>query len=174
MANTVTTSIVVQFTKADGTDGTLVVEVDDRETADGGLNGGKTSFLPGDTVKLLRYKSSNVTIDAEMSSLGSLIAGGSVSLVKEEDVTFAGETEASVRYPIVSMLSHEWIGTNPGSISVVGETTLRIPEPAAGSYAVGFARVKYTTSATILTLTHSKPAGVSEYGIVVFVAGHTT
>ncbi len=173
MASTVTTSIVVQFTQADGASGVLVVEVDDREAAEGGLNGGKTSFMPGDTVKLLRYKSSNVTIDAEEVSLGSLGAGASVVVSKTEDVTFAGETEASVRYPITSGFSYSWIGRDNGVVSVVGETTLRVPEPATGEYVVGIARVTYNTTGTVLTLTHSDP-GLSEYGIVVFVAGHTS
>lgn len=172
MANTVTTSIVVQFTQADGTSGTLVVEVDDRATTEGGLNGGKTSFMPGDTVRLLRYKSSNVTIDAQETSLGSLSDGTSIVLSKSEDVTFANETEASVRYPITSGFTYSWVGKDNGTISVVGETTLRIPAPATGSYAVGIAKVTYNTTATIVTLTHNDP-GISEYGIVVFVAGHS-
>jgi len=172
MANTVTTSIVVQFTQADGTSGTLVMEVDDRATADGGLNGGKTSFMPGDTVWLLRYKSSNVVLDAQETSLGSLAEGAAVVVSKTEDVTFAGETEASVRYPITSGFTYTWVGKDNGTISVIGETTLRIPEPAAGSYAVGIAKVTYNTTATVVTLTHSDP-GLPDYGIVVFVAGHT-
>lgn len=172
MANTITTSIVVQFS-AGSEGGVLIVEVDDRDATAGGLNGGKTSFLPGDTVNLLLYRSSNVTLLAALASIGSLSAGSQVTISKTEDVTFAGETEASVRYPILpGSLSYQWIGASQGAVTVVGENNVRIPAPPANSYAVGIARVTYNTRATVYRLQHSDP-GLSEYGIVAFFAGAT-
>lgn len=173
MPNVVTTSIVVQFSTG-SEDGVLTVEVDDRDAAQGGLNGGKTSFVPGDTVFLLLYKSSNVTLQAALASIGSLSAGQQVTISKTEDVTFAGETEASVRYPVLpGSLSYQWIGASLGAVSVISENKVRIPAPPANSYPVGIARVTYDTRATAYRLQHSDP-GLSEYGIVAFFAGATT
>lgn len=171
MANSVTTSIVVQFTKGSA-DGILIVEVDDRDVSEGGLNGGKTSFLPGDTVNLLLYKGALVSLDAVISSLGSLAAGASATVSKTEDVTFANETEATVRYPISGGFTYEWLGASNGAVSVIGENTLRIPAPATGQIAVGIARVTYNTTATVYRLQHSDP-GYAEYGIVAFFSGST-
>lgn len=173
MANTVTTSIVVQFSQGQNATGTLLVEVDDRAVIDGGLNGGKTSFLPGDPVSLLLYKTSDVILDAAITSLGSLASGTLVTVTKTEDITFANETEASLRYPVLGALnSVVWIGANLGSIAMTSETGLRVPAAPVGQYGVGIARITYTTQARIYTLTHSDP-GYSEYPIVVFFAGHT-
>lgn len=171
MASTVTTSIVVQFSKG-AAGGALTVEVDDRDVASGGLNGGKTQFLPGDPVALLLYKTNSVVLDAVLSSLGSLSAGSQVTISKTEDVTFAGETEATVRYPILGGFTFQWIGSSQGTVSVVDETTLRIPTPPAGQFPVGIARVTYNARATVYNLQHTDP-GLSEYSIVAFFAGHT-
>lgn len=173
MANTVTTSIVVQFTTTTGTSGVLVLEVDDRAVTDGGLNGGKSSFLPGDDVYLLMYKGSNVTIDALLTSLGAIYTGVSVTVQKTEDITFAGETEASLKYPTNALTSYTWLGRNNGNVTLVGDNTLKIPAPATGDYPVGICRVVYNTQGVVQKLVHSDP-GFSDYGIVVFVAGHTT
>lgn len=171
MANTVTTSIVVQFSTTEG-EGVLLVEVDDRETADGGLNGGKTSFLPGDTVFLLMYKTSNVVIDAAVTSLGSLSPGTTITIAKTEDIIFANEQEASTRYPVVSGFTYEWIGADNGAVSLVGETSLRIPAPATGTYTAGVCRINYNTTAQVYTLAHSAET-YPEYSIVVLFVGHT-
>lgn len=171
MPNTVTTSIVVSFSSGES-GGLFFVEVDDREAADGGLNGGKTSFLPGDTVFLLAYKSSGVIIDGVQSSIGSMSFVGNATMIKSEDIIFAGETEVSVRYPIVSGLTYEWVGNSLGSISQVGDNTLRVPAPPSGAYSVGVAKCSYTTQAGIYRLAHSDP-GYSEYDVVAFFAGHT-
>jgi hypothetical protein len=168
--NTVTTSVVVQFTTGEG-EAVLVAEVDDREAVDGGLNGGKTSFLPGDSVYILRYRSKNVIMDSEQASLGSLSGGSSTTVDKEEDVTFAGETEASLRYPVSGGFSYEWIGNSPGAITLVGETKLKIPDAEPGVYPVGVAKVKYTSTAEVFQLSHGALA-IPEYSIVVFFAGH--
>jgi hypothetical protein len=174
MASTVTASIVVQFTKSASSDAALVVEVDGRETADGGLNGGKTSFMPGDTVHLLLYKTSDVILDGYLTSLGSLFPVSLVPIIipVTEDISFAGETEAKVKYPIVSNFNYQWIGANNGPIVPVSETTLTIPPAPAGSYPVGVARVAYNTQALVFRLSHSDP-GLAEYSIVAFFAGHT-
>jgi|PlaIllAssembly_1097288.scaffolds.fasta_scaffold00090_8 hypothetical protein len=173
MANVVTTSIVVQFSTGAAAQGLLLVEVDDRDPAAGGLNGGKTSFAPGDPVNLLLYKTANVTLNAAIVSLGSIAAGTSVTVAKEEDVIFAGEVETTTKYPVSGGFSYTWVGASLGTISLVGENTLRVPEPAAGSYAVGVAKVKYNATATVYKITHSDP-GLPEYSIVAFFAGATT
>lgn len=171
MANTITTSIVVQFTKGDS-GGAFTVEVDDRSATDGGLNGGKTSFLPGDTVYLLAYKTTSVIVDAAVASLGSLVKTGTATIVKNEDITFAGETTANLRYPVSSGFSYEWIGNSLGVLSLADQTQVQVPAPPAGAYAVGVARCTYTAQADIYRLSHSALA-YSDYSIVAFFAGHT-
>lgn len=171
MPSTVTTSIVVQFTKGEA-DGVMIAEVDDREVSAGGLNGGRTSFLPGDTVRLLLYKGALVIIDHVEASLGALTVGSLVTIQKTEDISFAGETEASLRYPVTGSFAYQWLGKNNGVVSVVGETGLRIPEPAAGQHVVGIARVTYNTQARVYTLNHSD-LGLSEYGVMAYFVGHT-
>lgn len=171
MASKVTTSVVVRFATGDQ-DGTLLVEVDDRDKDDGGLNGGRSSFNPGDNVFLLLYKSSNVVLDHSSSSLGTLTKTGTTVVTQTEQVTFAGEEEATVRYPISgSILTTTWFGNNLGNISVVGETAVRIPTPASG-YSVGIAEITYRSNADIYRLSHSA-LSAEEYSIVAFYAGHT-
>lgn len=173
MAKTVTASIVVQFDRGADSSAVMIVEIDDREIADGGTNGGKTTFLPGDDVNLLLYKNTTVVVDGWVPSLGSLnpVSYVPIAIQKTEDIVFAGETEVNVRYPVLGNFSYQWVGANLGAITVVNENTVRVPEPAAGTYAVGVARVSYTTYALVYKLSHSDP-GLVEYSIVAFFAGH--
>ena len=173
MAKTVTASIVVQFNKDAASDAVMLVEIDDREVAEGGTNGGKTSFMPGDDVNLLLYKNTSVVVDGWVASLGSLNAVSLVPIVipKTEDIAFSGEVEASLRYPMHGAFSYQWIGVNLGTITVVGENKLTVPVQPAGSYSVGVARVSYNTNALLFRLSHSDP-GLTDYSIVAFFAGH--
>jgi hypothetical protein len=174
MASVVTTSIVVQFSRGeDG--GVFSVEVDGREVADGGLNGGRSSFLPGDTVKLLLFKSANTTVDYVEASLGALTTQSATVFVKvQEDLTFANETEASLSKPTTGLSSVVWLGRNLGTLALSGDSKVVIPAPSVGDYAVGVARVVYYSQAHVYTLTHSSLAGVSEYPIVALFIGSST
>ena len=171
MASTITASVVVQFTKGDS-GGVLVVEVDGREPSAGGLNGGNSSFLPGDTAYLLLYKSPTVVIDWVESSLGAIYAGQLVSIAQEEDITFADTTEATIQYPAGFLDSYTWLGRNLGTVSLTNDNQLRIPTPAAGDHACGVCRVKYTTEARVYTLQHSDP-GLAEYPVLALFIGHS-
>ena len=63
-------TIRVQFGNPDGSEaaGHLSAEIDTRP---GGLNGGRTSFNPGETAYILVYKSDNVSITDTICSAGS-------------------------------------------------------------------------------------------------------
>lgn len=170
MPSKVTTSVVVQFATGDA-DGTLVAEVDGRDPDDGGLNGGKTSFVPGDDVIILTYKSDNVAISFTDSSLGQLVVSGSAFAVEvEEQVTFAGEEEASVRYPINGALkSVEWFGNNLGNVTPLGQNKVQIPAPSSG-HSVGVAKLTYDSIAVPYRLSQTS-YDADDYSIVCFFLG---
>lgn len=171
MASTVTASVVVQFTKGT-TGGILTVEVDGREVSEGGLNGGDTSFLPGDTVALLMYKSPTVVIDYIESSMGVLYEGVTVSVAQEEDIIFADTTEGTIKYPAGYLDSYTWLGNNLGTVTLTNDNQLRIPAPATGDHACGVLRVTYTSQAKVYRLQHSDP-GLTDYSVLALFIGHS-
>ena len=80
-------TIRVQFGNPDGSgsDGHLSAEVDTRPD---GLNGGRSSFSPGETAYILVYKSDNVSITDTICSAGSLSAQGSAVVTVTEELMF--------------------------------------------------------------------------------------
>ena len=77
----VTASLVVTFGSDAEDDALLIAEVDNRDLSDGGLNNGRTQFLPGDTVAYLVYKHKLSTTEHKVSA-GSVSAGGSGQCAK--------------------------------------------------------------------------------------------
>lgn len=76
----VTASLTVSFEKPDVSgDGFLSWEIDDRAEEDGGLNGGDTSFAPGDTAYVLLYRESSVSLTETFTSAGTLSIFGSTN-----------------------------------------------------------------------------------------------
>lgn len=160
----VTTSIVVEFKKADGSSGILTMEVDSRET---GLNKGKTSFAPGDTAGLLLFHSPDVIIDTTACSGGSLSAIGSGVYDMDEWIVFAGTDTASLSKPSNGIVSVEWYGTSLGTTKVDGTNLV------AATKGLAVARVTYGAPYTAYNLASpAKMTGKDEFQIVVFVAGH--
>lgn len=139
MATTVTTSLVVNFEAGDA-DAVLDAEIDDR---DDGMNKGNTSFVAGDRVGYLIYKTSNVALQNQIASAGSLISRGTEVIAVEEFIAFANEKEVALPRPVYSgWTSPVWYGRNLGGVTVVNETTARI-----GTEGVGVCKVKYNTLA---------------------------
>lgn len=166
MSEIITASIVIDFdAKAEDI---LKVEVDDRLD---GLNKGKTSFAPGDEVGLLIYRTSNVTIDKIITSLGSVKAEGSGSRQLEEFITFADADEAGSNYPIKSNFSYSWIGETLGSLVLQGESSVK-----ASSKGVAAAQIKYTTDFLQYRLINIPKSynGLTSFPVVVFVVGRAT
>ena len=176
MANSVKTSVVVRFSSEDDDNAIFSAEVDSRDEADGGLNEGKTSFEPGDTVKILLHRTSNTTVDFYDSSLGSLVKGSSTNYVHTDTVTFASETKATVNKPIVGSITNvKWVGNSLGSLKPLpyGTGVELSVKPAEKNY-VAVAKITYTTSATVYTLSNTGFTD-SEYDIsVLFVGTQTT
>ncbi len=128
----VTATLNVSFTTQDGSGEDqlpLILEIDSRED---GLNGGSTTFRPGDTVYYLLHKAASLSITEHSSTEGSISSAGSGTRQETEDLTFANAKEASVRYPVSSIASMTWLGVSPGTASLVNDNTITIPSPGFG------------------------------------------
>lgn len=166
---TVTTSIVVQFSQ--GNSGILTAEIDARET---GLNGGKTSFLPGDTANFLVFKSDDVTIDSVDCSLGPLrITPLGLGLYQvgdtgeEEWLSFANAVEADLSKPFHSDFVYEWYGNNLGTPAIKGN---KVVVPTKG---IGMLKVKYKAQYRAYALSSpSSVNGKTDFQVLVVVTGH--
>lgn len=137
MANTITTSIVVQFTgDSDADRGILSVEVDSRSD---GLNNGKTSFRPGDAVYYLVFKSTNVNILKHLLTAGAKASVGIGNYEVVDFITFADSDEAQVSKPISSGFSSSWQGSSLGAIQILdGGSRIK-----AAQKGVGVLKVQY-------------------------------
>lgn len=159
MSEIVTASLTINFEAGQGSS-QFQVEIDDRET---GPNGGRSSFSPGDTVYLLLYASPNVSNIRSFTTSGSLSAGSSVEVDREEIISFAQEREASPRYPVVpGSFSFEWYGPS-ASVTLVNNKFVT----ASDVLAVG--KVKYRARARSYSL-----SGVSYPAALVLFTGVAT
>lgn len=181
--NVVTASLTVSFEKAEVSgDGFLSWEVDDRSEEDGGLNGGDTSFAPGDTAWLLLFKESSVTIDETFTSGGTLTKGasGQIKSFKEKEaeyVTVTNSNTANLSKPAnVSGVNLSWLGKNKkigkgtAKLEMMKQDTGVVSEVVIdlGTEMVGVIKAEYDSSATAYKL-----AGVpTDYPMaVVFAIG---
>lgn len=162
----VTASIVVAFGQAAQDDAILMAEIDARSTAEGGLNNGRTQFMPGDSVAYLIYKHKVLNTEHRPSA-GSVSRVGSGQRQVEEMVTFLDVVDGNVQYPIHTLDSFEWLGNQLGPISAGGGQAIR-----AASQGVGVAIVRYTTKFDIWRL--NSPAeinGRDSFSIAVLITG---
>lgn len=175
--NVVTTSFTVSFGAGSGEGGMLKAEVDDRLD---GVNKGKTSFIPGDPVGWLLFKTQNgaaaVTVDAIVTSLGTVSPGQASSKEVTETLQFANEATANLGYPITgNFKSIKWVGNSLGNLVIVNETTVKIADFKGTPLApqVGVVEVVYDSPCQVYTLTHTPPESILNYEILVYIAGHT-
>lgn len=173
--NKLSTSLVVDFGGDGNTPGVLRLEIDDDED---GLNGGNTSFVPGDTVGYKLFKSKNVTVNYhDTSYMPPQPAGAKAGVPQKEIVTFIDSKTATPRYPIDSGFTYRWLGKNPGTLEAVSdsEVVLRVPKVPPGAKVpevLGVALLTYNTSFELYTMTSpSSLGGVDEFEIAVFVKG---
>ena len=98
-------TIRVQFGNPDGSgsDGHLSAEVDTRPD---GLNGGRSSFSPGETAYILVYKSDNVSITDTICSAGSLSSQGTAVVSVTEEIMFE-DAEVAAKRQAVARLHHQ-------------------------------------------------------------------
>ena len=167
----VTASLTVSFSETSTGGGAgLVLEVDDRAAADGGLNKGNTSFRPGDNVFYLLYVASKVTVQQHGVTAGVRSGAGSGERVVEEFLSFTDSQEASLRYPATSAVEMEWLGyfrTDDGAAAVtkqvIDQQTVRLSAPVAG-----FLRCRYRAAYSAHKLA-SVPTDIPQ--AMVFVIG---
>ncbi|MBL4781809.1 MAG: hypothetical protein JKX92_06160 [Porticoccaceae bacterium] len=130
MSENVTASIVVNFT-SEGASGAGILQAAIDARADG-LNKGKTTFYPGDSVGFLLYSGANVNIDSVLSSAGDVTPVGEQSVVLTEYLQFADAKSASLQHPALGLGGYKWLGNDGGAISLVDEVNISIAEPVLG------------------------------------------
>jgi len=142
----------------------MSAEVDSRAT---GLNGGKTSFEPGDSVYILAYLSDNLRITAADCSAGTISAAGSTTVSQTQELTFEGVATASLDVPASGSLGAvTWWGRSLGSISLGADKTTC----TAGSAGVAVAQVTYPANALIYRLdAPASMGGSTDYSILVLL-----
>lgn len=132
----VTASLTVSFNETETSgDGYLSWEVDDREE---GLNGGDTSFAPGDDAFLLLFKESNVELDETFTSGGTLAPSGGDQIYefrdkKAEYVTVTNSNTANLSKPAnMGAPSLSWLGKNK-KINPKGKAKLEMKQTEDGT-----------------------------------------
>lgn len=123
----VTASQIISFdVDTDADQGVMRLEVDNRND---GLNGGKTSFQPGDSVGLLLYMSSNVSLISIVVTAGTLAPeGGIIQIHKEGYLAFAGDHAQTMSYPICGP-SLGWMGNDLGGTIVRNCAVVELVDP---------------------------------------------
>jgi hypothetical protein len=160
-------TIRVQFGNPDGSgaEGHLSAEVDTRPD---GMNGGRSSFSPGETVYLLVYKTDNVSITDTICSAGSLSSNGTTSVTVTEEVMFEDSENASLPKPASGAVSVVWQGRSLGSLTLQSDKlTVK-----AGAKGVAVAKVTYTAQARVYALSSpSSINGETDFSILALIKG---
>lgn len=136
MASIVVATLNISFSEeAAEAEGDLKLEIDDRED---GLNGGNTSFKPGDDAYFFRFKGDNVTILSQNCSAGGLSGAGTGTKDIDENITFSNSDSGSLGYPPDGTVTMKWLGksfeitkdgtvSNNTSLPEVSGSTLTMP-----------------------------------------------
>lgn len=175
MAEVVVATLNVNF-DADTTaaSGVLKLEIDDRED---GLNGGDTSFSPGDNVYFFMFKDDSVTLTTTVPqrTAGGITSAGSGTKSVDEYITFSNSDTASLGYPPDGAVSMEWVGScyRLNRTTLVLNTTL--PEVdgselrmAGGIQVIGILHCTYQSTGSLWKLS-GVPRDIPE--VVVFAVG---
>jgi len=175
--NVITTSFVISF-GGDSSSGILKAEVDDRPA---GLNAGKTSFLPGDNVGFLVFKSTNVEIIKELTSQGIITKGANSFKTVEQVLTFANEPTQTLSYPIDTTSGFTsgptWFGNDLGGLVMTDDSTVHCPAIVGGTdpalAKVGVCTVTYQ-SPCIEYMLSGTLLPFASYSILVYLMGLRT
>lgn len=167
MPNTVTTSLVVSFTRSGNGGGILSAEIDSRQD---GFNSGNTSFAPGNQPAFLIFKSSDVEIDEITPSAGEISDLGTGTMSVTEIIKFANVAEATLSKPVASGLTVKWLGNDLGAVTLVGENKLVVAAPG-----VGVLKVTYNAAflAKKLVNVDNPLNGETEYEVLIYIEGHS-
>lgn len=160
-------TIRVQFGNPDGSgaEGHLSAEVDSRPD---GMNGGRSSFSPGETVYLLVYKTDNVNITDTICSAGSLSSNGTANVTVTEEVMFEDSDTATLPKPASGAVSSVWQGRSLGSLTLQSDKlTVK-----AGAKGVAVAKVTYIAQAQVYALSSpSSINGETDFSILALIKG---
>jgi len=162
MANnaTVTVSFGISGTTTSGQNYHLSAEI----RSD--LNGGKTSFAPGEVVIISIYASPELTITSTTSSAGTLTLSLSKDAVtKQDEIMFENSAFASLNVPAKAITAKTWIGRDLGAITLSNDG-LSAKISTAG---VGVANITYTAEAYHLALTSPNNLGLDSFSILVYI-----
>jgi hypothetical protein len=163
----VTATVVVNFTdNASAGGGILTAEIDGRPA---GFNGGKSSFVAGDSPVILIYRTTNVVINSVIPSTGVMSPHGSGTSLETQDLQFATDVSATLDKPITgSLVSTKWLGRDLGTLSLTGEAGVR----ATGT-PPGIARVTYNATYQAYRLSNvvSPLNGETVFPVVIVVTG---
>lgn len=155
----------------DGNQGTIKLEIDDRED---GLNGGDTSFAPGDDAFFFLFKDANVTLvtDVPTSTAGGVSSAGSDVKEVEDQISFSNSDTSSLNYPPNGSVTMEWVGR---SYELKGTTLSRnssLPEVngsqlkmSGGKKMIGVLKCTYNSTGSLWKLS-SVPEDITEVVIV--------
>lgn len=168
MAEVVVATLNVTFSDDTdtSTEGVLKLEIDDRET---GLNGGDTSFEPGDTVGFWLFKDSNVTVvSGPNSTSGGITSAGSASKDIDEYITFSNSDSASLGYPPSGAVTLNWEGRCYKIVDTTVTTHSALPDRTrsqlkmpSGVSVAGILRARYTTTGSLYLL-QNVPTDITE------------
>jgi len=186
-SNGVTATLTVGFNRdtAAISEG-MTAMVDDRPD---GLNGGKTSFEPGDEVGILLFVPSTITylgfVTSADGSPGFSMAPATPAtaqyVVENEMAAFIDEKEASVQKPIDSAFTKTWMGVNLGELVKKADTVLALSSPPVKPDAMpanefhyaGIATIGYTSEAmTFMMQSPDTLGGETEFDIQVIFFGY--
>jgi hypothetical protein len=159
--------------KTDTISGVLKLEIDDREN---GLNSGKTSFEPGDTVGIMMYQDGNVDLLVNPTSTsGGLTREGGGSKEIDEFITFSNSESGSLGYPPSGTPDLQWQGQ---TFKIDDNKAVPFSAEIERSYSqlkikdnfkiAGVLRARYTTSGIGYKL-RSVPKDITE--VLVFAIG---
>lgn len=174
MPSVVVATLSVNFSaETTGSEGAIKMEVDDRAQ---GLNGGDTSFEPGDSVGFWLFKDGNVTIEAgPTSTAGGITAAGSASKDIDEFIAFSNSDSGSLGYPTSGGVTLTWQGRVYKIVEENGHATVTTwsgtldrtysqLKTSDGSKIAGVLRAVYTASGSLYRL-QSVPTDITEVSI---------
>jgi len=154
MAEVIVATLNVSFdSEATTSSGTLKLEIDDR--ADG-LNGGNTSFKPGDDAYYFMFKDDNVTVVQHVVTAGGTAPSGSGTKVIDENVTFTNSDSSSLGYPPDGGVTLSWLGRSFEISGTTVTSNTELPEVdgselkmAKGKKVAGVLQCKYNSTGTL-------------------------
>jgi hypothetical protein len=151
--------------------GTIKLEIDDRED---GLNGGDTSFSPGDDAYFFMFKDESVTLitNTPVSTAGGVSSAGSGIKAIEDQISFTNSDTSSLNYPPNGGVSLEWFGRSyalsgttlsiNNTLPEISGSELKIP---GGKKVIGVLKCTYNTTGSLWKLS-SVPVDITEVVIV--------